>query len=222
MEIKKISDITDENLKQVEASAVSEFIENELKLASEQFNVEKNEINSKLDESKQTNVTLAEDINTLKSEFGDVQKELETLKAEKSEREATDKFNERLSLLDETYELADNEREVIASDIKEMDDEAFEAHIKKLSVLLSHKDRKTLAAKAEETAKVEKAQAKEEVKEALASETEDSETEEAVEKAMDQAEAETNQIPVSTPVEEETLADRYKKAFSIDKFDINL
>ncbi len=43
-----------------------------------------------------------------------------------------------------------------------------------------------------------------------------------IEKAMDQAEAETEEIPVSTAAEDETLADRYKKAFSIDKFDINL
>ena len=57
--------------------------------------------------------------------------------------------------------------------------------------------------------------------EAVASEG-DSEAEEVVEEAIDQAEVEGEQIPVSTAAEEETLGDRYKKAFSIDNFDIKL
>lgn len=221
MEINNINDITDESLKQVSASAVSDFIENELKKASEQFNAEKQEISSKLDESEQKNASLAEDMNTMKSDFENVQKELDILKAEKVEREATDKFNERMSLLDEKYELSDSEREVIASDIKDMDDEAFETHLNKLSVLLNHKDREAIAATNAEKAAENKAEDKE-LEEVVASENEESETEEAVEQAMDQAEAETEEIPVSTAAEEETLTDRYKKAFSIDKFDINL
>ena len=219
MEIKTISDITEENLKQITASAVSDYIETELKKASEHFNAEKKEISQKLEESEQQNVTLAEDIKTLKSDFDSVQSELGTLKAEKSEREATDRFNERMSLLDENYELSAEEREVIASDIKDLDDEAFEAHMNKISVLLSHKDRKAIA----EAKQAEEAAAAEEkvVEEAVASE-DDSEAEEVVEEAIDQAEVEGEQIPVSTAAEEETLGDRYKKAFSIDKFDIKL
>ena len=41
MKITNIQDITDENLKLLEASAVSEFIEDELKTASEKFAAEK-------------------------------------------------------------------------------------------------------------------------------------------------------------------------------------
>ena len=225
MEIKNIKDITDEKLKQVEASEVSDFIEGELKKASEQFNADKQEISHKLDESEQKNTLLAEDINTMKSDLDKVTSELEILKAEKAERVASDKFNERMSLLDEKYELSDSEREVIVADIKDMDDETFDAHIAKLSILLSNKDRETLAAQAAEKA-VEVKEAKDaqekQVEEAVASETQDSNTEEAIDKAIDQAEAETEQVPVSSTVEEETLANRYKSAFGIDKFDINL
>lgn len=221
MEIKNMNDITDENLKQVSASAVSDFIEEELKKASEQFNTEKQEFSSKLEESEQKSASLAEDMNTMKGEFENVQKELEVLKAEKSEREATDKFNERMSLLDEKYELTDGEREVIASDIKDMDDETFETHLNKLSVLLDHKSREALAAAEVEKATQRKAEEKK-AEEAIASQSDNFNAEEMIEKAMDQAEAETEEIPVSTAAEDETLADRYKKAFSIDKFDINL
>ena len=46
-----------------------------------------------------------------------------------------------MSLLDNDYVLEDKEREVIASDIKEMDDEQFSAYADKLSVLLSSKSK---------------------------------------------------------------------------------
>ena len=118
--------------------------------------------------------------------------------------------------------LSDEEREVIASEIKEMDDEEFSAYSDKLAILLNSKNKTVLAkaeeAKAAEEQKVETTEAQEEV---VVSEEKASE-EEVVEDAVDQAEQAGEEIPVTTAAEEPTVQDKYKDAFSIENFEIKI
>ena len=123
-----------------------------------------------------------------------------------------------MSALDEEYALTDEDREVIASDIKDMNNEDFETYSKKLSVLLLEKNKEVLAKKEAE----EKQAAEEQAKEAKASETveEQSDTK-AIETVVEEAQVEDSEdIPNSTSAEDQTLAEKYKKAFTIDQFDI--
>ena len=122
--------------------------------------------------------------------------------------------------MDEEYALTDEDREVIASDIKDLNEEDFEAYSKKMAVLLSAKNRKALAAAEEEAEKVsneaeEEAKASEEVKEEQAEAT----AEEAVEEVLEETKIKA-EVPVSTAAEEPTVYDKYKAAFSMDGFDI--
>ena len=127
-----------------------------------------------------------------------------------------------MSTLDDEYVLSDEEREVIASEIKEMDDEEFSAYSDKLAILLNSKNKTVLAkaeeAKAAEEQKVETTEAQEEV---VVSEEKASE-EEVVEDAVDQAEQAGEEIPVTTAAEEPTVQDKYKDAFSIENFEIKI
>ena len=122
-----------------------------------------------------------------------------------------------MSTLDEEYELTDEDREVIASDVKDMNNENFESYSKKLSVLLKGKSRELLARKdTEEKLKAEKAE-KAETK-ASAEEVEDSTV---IETAVEDAqEEELEDIPNSTTAEEESLQHKYKRAFSLDQFEL--
>ena len=61
----------------------------------------------------------------MKEDFDKVKAALEELEAEKIERAKIETFNERMSVLDNDYVLEDKEREVIASDIKDMNEEDF-------------------------------------------------------------------------------------------------
>jgi len=217
MKINSIKDITDENLKEVSASAVSDFIQKELESASEQFSAEKQEVESALKEAEEKHETLSKDHDELKTNMEAIETELQTLQAEKLEKERQEAFNNRMSAMDEKYQLTDEDREIIASDIKDLSEEDFEAYSKKMAVLLSAKNRETLAA-AEEAEKIsdeaEEAKASEEAKEEQAEAT----AEEAVEEVLEETEIKA-EVPVSTAAEEPTVYDKYKAAFDMDGFE---
>ena len=213
MKINSVNDITNDLLKEVEASVVADFIEEELKQASEKFTEESNKLKVDLEEAREQRETLSKDHEDLKTKLEEVEKTLADLEEEKAVREAEAKFNERMSLLDEEYQLNDEDREVIASDIKDMDEEGFESYQKRISVLLKDKSKAAIEAKATEAAKAEEAK-QEEVK------ASEEEKEDVVETAVDEAEKSEDEIPNSIQAEDESFMDKYKAAFSLDQFEL--
>lgn len=222
MKIQSVKDITDENMQELKASAVHEFIEEQLKQASEKFAEEKTAQENALEQADEKHQTLSSEHDALKTEMEKVQSTLQELQAEKAEREAQERFNQRMAQLDEEYELNDQDREVMASDIKDMSDEDFQAYHAKMTVLLSAKSRKAIeAAKAEAEAKTEEAKAETVVEEVKASADEPAnETTEVVEEAIDEAQGQSQEVPVSTQAEEPTTYDKYKAAFGLDQFEV--
>ena len=220
MKINSIKDITDSTLEKLSASAISDFIEEELKDASEKFAAEQRHVQDSLDKSEEAQEALSKENTEMKQSLESVQTELDTLLKEKEDRAKQESFNVRMSKMDEGYELNDEDREVIASDVKDMNDEDFEAYEKKMAVLLSAKNREQLkvsAEKAEAAQEVAKQEAKkEETEEVKAEET----TEEVVEEVLKDEETKT-EVPVSTTASEPTVYDKYKTAFELDGFDIN-
>ena len=215
MNINSINDITDENLKEVSASAISDFIQKELESASEQFSAEKQEVETALKDAEEKHETLSKDHEDMKTNLEAVQTELEELKAEKLEKERQEAFNNRMALMDEEYELTDEDREVIASDIKDMDEETFAAYGEKMKVLLKSKNKKQLEEKKkEEAAKASEIEASQE----QISETEASATEDVVEEVLEETEVKA-EVPVSTAAEEPSVYDKYKAAFDMDGFE---
>jgi|TARA_B100000085_G_C18556913_1_gene518087 hypothetical protein len=215
MNINSINDITDENLKEVSASAISDFIQKELESASEQFSAEKQEVETALKDAEEKHETLSKDHEELKTNLEAVKAELEELQAEKLEKERQEAFNNRMALMDEEYELTDEDREVIASDIKDMDEETFAAYGEKMKVLLKSKNKKQLEEKKkEEAAKASEIEASQE----QISETEASATEDVVEEVLEETEVKA-EVPVSTAAEEPSVYDKYKAAFDMDGFE---
>ena len=114
-----------------------------------------------------------------------------------------------MAFMDDTYNLSEKDKEVVATQIKDLNEEAFEDYQKNMEVLLSAKNKENL----ENTEPA--------VEEVIASE----ETpEEVVEQAVEQAVEETETIPVSATASDpsETVYDKYKKAFEIDNFEIKI
>jgi chromosome segregation ATPase len=215
MKIKSVNDITDDLLKTVEANVVSDFIEEELRTASEKFAEEKNKLQTELEEAKQLREELNKNHEELKTKFETVEKTLAELEEEKTQRQAEARFNERMALLDEEYELNDEDREVLASDIKDMNNEDFQSYQKKIKVLLKDKTKAIIEAnKAEAAQKAEETTKQNE-------EVKASDEDEVVETAVDAGEKENAEIPNSIQAEEETLIEKYKKAFDFDQFETN-
>jgi len=216
MKITKLEDITEESVKVLEASAVSDFIQEQLRTASEQFSTEKKRFSTELNEANEKHEALEKEHAEVKERLDKVQATLHTLEAEKAAKEAEEKFTQRMSAMDEEFKLEDEERELIASDIKDMGDEDFSAYQEKLNVLMKHRSREVVEAnerqKAEEEAKATEAAKAEEVVEASA--------EDVIEDAIENAEPQEDDLPNSIEASEPTIYEKYKAAFAVDQFNI--
>jgi hypothetical protein len=212
MKVTSIKQITDESLKELSASAVSDFIEQELKTASEHYYEEKTRMEDSLKASQDAQEKLEETNKVTQEELDKVKASLEGLQKEQTERAAQDAFNERMAAMDETYELTDEDRQVIASQVKNLDDEAFAKYRENMKVLLSSKDKDSLKEKAEAE---EADKATEETKAS-------DENENVVEQALDKAEQIKEEIPVSATASDPDISvyDKYKKAFEVDNWSL--
>ena len=209
MKIESIKDITNDSLKELSASAVSDFIESELKEASERFSAEKAQVESNLKEAQEKIEAVTADYDKIKAELDSVAEKLSTLETEKAEKEAEELFSQRMASLDEKYALEAEDREVLATQIKDLDSEGWDAFAKNIEVLLRDKSREVLAKKEDEASKE------------VEVEEESKASEEVVDEAIERGEQEESSIPASTQASEATTYDKYKKAFEIDQFDIN-
>jgi len=138
MTISKIEDITDEALQELSASAITEFISEEIKKASVQFDSEKKEVQNALEIAESQFKSLSEDFESSKQEMADLKDKLAQFEAAQAEAEKLEKFNERMSVLDTAYNLSDEVREVIAKQLLEVEsDEQFESWSASMKVFLS-------------------------------------------------------------------------------------
>jgi hypothetical protein len=210
--ITDIQQITDESLVagEVKASVITDYIENQLQEASEKFVAEKQEVQEKLSATEDAQKTIAE-------EFESVKKELETLKEEQRIKAAEDLFNQRMAAFDAEYDLDDDHRGILASDIKDMTEEDFEAYSKKMKVLLDKKaeNKETVEAATEEVVEAE------ETKEEAVASVEEQDAENILESAIENAEVDKAQLPSTSEASEATLTEKYQKAFNLDNFEID-
>ena len=250
MEIKNIKDITDESLKEVSASAISDFIESELEKASEQYTAEKREVEDALSAAQKDLDGQKVEHEKMKEELESAKSAIEQMEAEQAERHKQEQFNQRMTSLDEKYDLTEDEREVIASDIQDLDENGYAEYSKKMSVLLSNKEKREEAeasVSSEEAGapagcpecytfmqELNKAPNREEFEKLIAGwktkskasedevEAAEENTEEVVDEAIEKAELETEDVPVTSEASEPTVFDKYKEAFTVEGFDIKL
>ena len=209
MKIENINQITDELLKQVKASSVTDFIQEELKKASEVFVAEKNEKDLAIKATNEKYEALSTESEKIKEELERVKAALIKFEEEKVAKANEEAFNLRMASFDEEFDLSDEDRQVLATDIKDLNEESFAAYKNKMAVLMKEKNKAAKKAKASEI--------KEEVKASTASEQSATEV---VDEVLDNSNIETNSIPNSTTTVEPSLREKYSKAFGLEGFDI--
>lgn len=200
MKITSIKDITDENLKQVSASQISDLIEQELKTASEKFAAEKGAVDTALKAAQEQYNTLLSSQDALKQEVDLLKSELQSTQEEMQKAAASEAFNSRMASLEAEYDLDSEAREVIAKDIFNLDDESFAAYKNKMAIFMKNKKKGAKEEPAKEDAEVK------------ASVTE------VVEEVTDSAKKEVVGIPMTSSASDSSLFDKYKKAFDYDGF----
>ena len=205
MKISKIEDITDASMKEISASAMIDFISEHLKQASEQFVLDKSDKEGAIKAALEEQVKLKEQLEI-------VQKALATLEAARLATEASETFNTRMALFDSEFDLEAEDREILASEIKEMSEEAFAAYKKKMDVLMKGKKKMSKEEFLKKFIKKDKTEdSKEEAK--ASSET-------LVDEVLEKAEVKAEAVVATTSASDATLFDKYKKAFSLEQFDI--
>ena len=233
MKISKIEEITDELLKEVKASSVVDFINEEIKKANDQFVAEKNNKENELKSANEKLASVTAEHDSIKKQVEELNQKLSALEAEKVAKAQEEAFNMRMALLDEEYDLSEEDRKVLASDIKDLNEEAFSAYQKKMSVLMKEKNK---AAKKAAKEKADKEDMKDKgadedkedkngkvIKSAVASEEvsqQISTTQEVVEQAVDNGSKASTEIPNSTSAAEPSVKEKYAKAFGLEGFDI--
>jgi hypothetical protein len=200
MKIQSIKDITDENLKQATASQISDLIEQELKSASEKFAAEKVSVEQALQAAKEQYGTLLAGQEVLEKEIAALKASLEASEVEKQKILANELFNERMSAFDAEYDLDDESRQVIASDIAGLDDDSFAAYKNKMAIFMKNK---------------KKGMQKEEKKEEAKSSATASEV---LDEVSEKGEKKTATIAATSTASDATLFEKYKQAFNYDGF----
>ena len=215
MKITKIEDITDSLLKEATASSVVDFISEEIKKANDSFLAEKTAKENELKAANDKIASVTAEHEAVKKQIEEVSQKLASLEAEKLAKAQEEAFNMRMAALDEEYDLSDEDRKVLASDIKDLSEEAFSAYKNKMAILMKEKNKK---------AKEDKAKKEEEKKEAKASQEvvapQISTTQEVVEQAVDNGSKASIEIPNSVPATQPSIKEKYAAAFGLDGFEL--
>jgi len=204
MKITSIKDITDENLKQVSASQISDLIEQELKTASEKYAAEKAAVETALKAAEEKYSSLFSSQESLKQEVDSLKTALESAQNEIQKAAASELFNTRMSAFDAEYDLDSEAREVIANDILNLDEAAFAAYKNKMAVFMKNK-KKGAKPEVKEVSKEESSEVKASVSEVI-------------EEVADKSQKEIAAVPATSTASETTLFDKYKKAFDYEGF----
>ena len=186
-------------------------------------------------------VQAKKDAEEAKASIEDLQKKLEeatekitSLESSINAAAAEELFNSRMGAIDELYDLSDQDRVVLANEVKTLEraDAAFEDYQSKLASLLQHKSKafkleqeKQFEAKVQE--ELEKRLASTTSEEAVASSAPTVEPEVAEVQATVEEVVENVEVPHSSMANnneasstEESLTDRFKKAFSTESISI--
>jgi len=219
MKITKIEDITAESLKEIQASQVAEFISEEIKKASESFDLERKEKEELLKATNEKYEAVTKDYSSMKEELEKVKNSLATMEEEKAAKIREELFNVRMASFDESYDLSDEDRQVLASDIKDLNDETFAAYQNKMAVLMKEKNKAAKKAKMAKEAKAEEAVVASVVVTEIKASKE--EAKEVINEALDNGTKQVTDVPATATANEPCLYERYKKAFSIEGFNVS-
>lgn len=213
---KKLSEEAIANITRVFHDAIME--------KNEQWKNDKEVLEKEKQELVEADEAAKEEIDSLKGQLSETATEIEKLKTDNRAREALEKFNDRMSELDDEFELEDEDRIVLASDLKNLDesDESYAEYKDKLAVMWKQKTKAFI----EEQNQTLESRIEEEVQKRISelSQTEATESEEeVVEEAIENTEVEEDALANNNGGSTEealSLRDKFKKAFSKDNVTI--
>ncbi len=162
MILKNIKDITDEVLKEAKASDIHSLLEDRIKQINDDYQSKLAEENKKTADASKALTDLKSEFDVMKTNLEAITKNYNDLVSAAKAQEEENKFSTRMASFDEQYALEANDRDVIASFIKDVKDDIYEAVATKIKTLLKGKEKKTEAVATETKTAVASTEKKEE------------------------------------------------------------
>jgi hypothetical protein len=208
-------------------ASISKVFSDAIKEKSEQYVADLEKAKAEKEEASQAQASLQEKVLEVEQQLQSTKEKLIALEQENDAREAEVRFNSRMEALSEVYELDDEDRQILAAELSDLDgsEESFSSYQEKLSKIWKHKGKEFIAAEqkafedrvAEEVAKrIQTTEASEEVVEvSKASETEEQDSADEVEDALENIQVEKAAIVNNNESSSEgsSLRERFAKTF---------
>jgi hypothetical protein len=163
-----------------------------------------------------------------KEDLAASQEKLSTLEAEQKATHALQLFNSRMESLDSAYELSDEDRKIVANDLKEVDasNADFESYQERMAIVYKHKSKEFLADQEKSFQEKVEAEVQKKISEMGSSEvSEEKETiGEATEEVLAGIEATTEEVPSNngeSSEEQLTLREKFAQSFNKESVTIN-
>jgi hypothetical protein len=151
--IMRLKDITDENLKDLSLAKIQEIISEEAKASyksalSEAIEDASNKYAAKLDEQEKAAKAKAEEteaakseLEALKDEFNKVKSALEAEQQARAQEQAESDFGARMGDLNEKYNLTDEDKAIIAKQIRGLDEQGYAGWLSDWAVIAKAKNK---------------------------------------------------------------------------------
>lgn len=215
--------VSEKKFSEEAVATVSKIINDAILERNESFVQEKEQLETEKAELAKAAEQNAEEVKQLREELTAATDRVTELEQQHKQQEAVARFDARMSVIEDAYELDEESRKVVAHELKDLDEseEAFASFQEKLQVVLKHQNKEFIAKQEEEfNAKLAEA-----VEKRLAElKSSDSSEEEVVEEAMDKVEAEEEVVAnnnAESSEQELSLKQKFEKAFSEDNLTIN-
>ena len=126
---------------------VGRVIGDAIKSKNEQYEKELLALEEERQKLTETEEGIKADLKDLKSKLEAAESQVATLSEEIGSRKSEDAFNARMEDVDATYDLSEEDRKILASEVEaiNLDEASFEEYKSKLSVMWAHKSKEYLA-----------------------------------------------------------------------------
>lgn len=206
MKFKSIKELLDaaSSKEGLSEASVSDFIADQLEVKAKEWEAEKLKKENSIMEASSKATALEGELAKANAKIAEVTAALEGMQKNMQAKQREDDFQNRMSAIASEYELSDKESEVVAKQIKNLDETAYASWFENFSIFAASKSKKAIASLKEEEAKKIEAAKKAAIEEiAKASEAQKSEEQKKLEIAK-ASEEEKKVAEVATAALEKT------------------
>ena len=234
--IMEMKDIINELKETIQASNKSEKFSDEavanvvkvvsdaIREKSDTFAQEKAEIEKQNAEVAKAKDEALEKVKALEEQLASTQESLTKIEAEQKAAAASQLFNDRMDSLDKSYDLTDEDRQILASDLKGLDEaeESFAKYQERMAIIYKHKSKEFLAEQEKAFAEKVEAAVAEKLKGSEKTETAEASSEEDVEEVLENVEASeaVSSNNGESTEKELTLAEKFQQALNKESITI--